>query len=1023
MVTAPTILGERFVLGDWLGEGSLSVVHAATDRASGREVAVKLARGSEVDHASVQQRFEREAAALSVIASAHVVELVAAGTATDGRPYLVLERLRGRNMQEVLVEIGPLGPAQVVRVIGEAARALELAHGLGIVHRDLKPANLFLHATPDGHAIVKVLDFGLVVDVGGPTERERDAFGGTPLFMAPEQVRGQLARIGPETDVWALAHVALTLLTGETYWSTTTSAEILREIESSPLEPPSQRWPWLPPAFDRWFARSTRRVPERRFRDVSEQAARLAEALRDVRVPGARAPVAVPIATAATQMARPLLTPTPTVVRLASEDVSVVGRRVECAAIERQLATGTILTLVGPAGVGKTRIAYTICDGAGERFLDGAWFVALPAGADADAIVSAIAGALELEPDPTRSVFDHLVASLAPRHLLLVIDGLERAQAAGEVIERLRRACPAVTWLATGRLPLGLAHERTFAVEPLDVPSATPSNADEAMTYAGVEMFVRCVQQASSFVLADEHVDDVVAICRAVAGLPLGIELAAARMHTATLAQIRAALASDDPPASMNHAMAWSYGLLSRDAQTVLRHLALLPAGLTFAQLQQQLADVVAEPRYAALKLVESHLLSWTGDRPRRLVMLDTVREFCRDATELAGDAGALWRVMHRHVESVSDRSAYADEEAWLAQLDAEHANLKTVLAHMIETVPTTALRVTARLAWYWYVRGHYAEGARWLEESIERSEARDGEDAAYALHGAGRLALLRCDYRRANELIERARELHRLNGDERGEAEALQLLGSVARERGEYALSRELHRWALALFERLGDRSAICRARNYLLFVAWLGDRAGDPGAEQYAWWQPGAEPEATDAEASTWWLLNRGAILLYADDTSAAREILTRAFAGAIAARFREGIAWSLDLLGRASLDRGEHVQAHAQLFASLQVHRRLGDKWRCASVLEALAALAVTTGHPARGAVYVGIAEAIRAEIGAPVPACERARLDITIRRGAAEIGRAFETGRERGRRTTLDQALAFAHERRGPASSVA
>src|SRR5690606_28225002 len=202
---------------------------------------------------------------------------------------------------------------------------------------------------------------------------------------------------------------------------------------------------WLSLAFDHWFARSTRRVPERRFRDVAEQAARLAEALRDVRAPGARAPVAMPNATAATQMARPLLTPTPTAVRLVTQDVSVVGRQVECAAIERQLATGTILTLLGPAGVGKTRLARTICDGTGERFLDGAWFVALPAGADASAIVAAIVGALELEPDPTRSQFDHLVASLAPRHLLLVIDGLERAPAAGEVIERLRRACPAVT--------------------------------------------------------------------------------------------------------------------------------------------------------------------------------------------------------------------------------------------------------------------------------------------------------------------------------------------------------------------------------------------------------------------------------------------------------------------------------------------------------------------------------------------------------------------------------------------------
>ena len=216
----------------------------------------------------------------------------------------------------------------MVRCIGEAAAALELAHGVGTIHRDLKPANLFLHRDDDGRALVKVLDFGMVVDTAGPTDRLRDA-----------------------------------------------------ELEQH--------------------------------------------------------------------------------------------------ALEQALEPGAVVTLTGTAGIGKTRLAQAVTETANERFVDGAWFVALPA-ADGDApVLSAIAAALGLAPDPTRSAAEHLIGSLAPRRLLLVLDGAERAPAAAAVLANLRRACPGVSWLVTSRVPLGLAGERGQAVEPLDVPRAIALTAGE----------------------------------------------------------------------------------------------------------------------------------------------------------------------------------------------------------------------------------------------------------------------------------------------------------------------------------------------------------------------------------------------------------------------------------------------------------------------------------------------------------------------------------------------------------------
>lgn len=1026
------ILGGRFELGEQIGAGALAVVYAAIDRATDRRVAVKLAAAGVDDTVSLTRRFEREAAALAVIQSAHVVELIAAGVADDARPYLVLERLDGQNLAEVLAARGSLAPSDVVRVVGEAASALELAHGLGIVHRDLKPANLFLHRRDRTSAIVKVLDFGMVIDTGGPTERLRDAFGGTPLYMAPEQVRGQLTRIGPATDIWAMALVALTLLTGEAYWTASTATAVMEEIEAGALEAPSRRWGWLGEPFDAWFARSTARVPERRYRTAIAQATALGAVLRDVRVPDRpRALTAAALITASTMAQR---TPTPSIVRVSGRALPVIGRQVECGTIEPELGPGRVVTLTGPAGVGKTRLAQLVCEAAGDRFIDGTWLVELPVTSDEaqalDIVATAIASVLQLAPDTTRTPFDAVADALALRRAMVALDGAEHVVGIAGTIERLRQRAPGMAWLVTSRLSLGVAGEREIAVEPLELPPVHAAIAiDEARTFSAIELFLRRAREsAPQFELDGTNVDDIVAICRAVEGFPLGIELAAAQLATASPAQIRAALARGSVHGSaVGHAVAWSYSLLAPDQQRMLRQLAVLPAGLTFEQTKRAFTDLSPDPMYAVLRLVQTHLVMWSTDTPRRLVMLDTVRELALDHAAAHGELPILWRVAAQHAGAVAAaHQAMPSMDAWLALVDAEHENLRATLAYLLDAAPEDAMRLAGQLAYYWYLRGHYDEGARYLEAALARAPARASSVRVRALQGAGRLALLMCQYGKAESLLESARELARgdITADvwvERGRAETEQLLGSIARERGDYARSLYHHDRSLALWSRLGDLREAARSRNYLLFAAWLGDAAGDPRDVQRSWWEKLDRGDGTleelralgDPELVVWALMNRGAVLHYRGD-SAARESLGQAFAEAVAARFHEGIAWSLDLVGKISLGRGELLQARAQLAASLRVHRRLGDRWRCASVLEALAAVAVAGERPARAAQYLGAADAIRTQIGAPVPACERPLLTATESAGTEQIGSAFAAGRERGRRTPLDQVVELARE---------
>jgi predicted ATPase/tRNA A-37 threonylcarbamoyl transferase component Bud32 len=1013
MGSSTDVLGDRFELGAHIGSGSAADVYRARDHKHGVDVAIKLAR-QRIDPEVARVRFEREAAVLSVLSSPHVVRLLGAG-ASGGRPYLVLELLIGQTFEAELAS-GSLPPAEVVRRLAQVAAALELAHGLGIVHRDLKPANLFLHAGR-GAPVVKVLDFGLARDV---TDGVRpDGVVGTPMYMAPEQVRAQATRIGPASDGWALAMLALTLITGEPYWTPGTIAEVMAQIEGTPMYAPSTRWPWLPAAFDAWFARATHRVPEKRFRSVGDAVSALRTSLADLAATGSVRRIAVSELGGASTM---IGTPTPTVVKAKLPGQRpLIGRTLERAEIASHLAPGALVVLVGPSGVGKSRLAEAVAAEAGERFTDGAWVVPCGGLADGAAIPDAIGHALGLVPDATRAAIDQVADALAPRRALLVIDSIERLEGAADILVELQGRCPGVSWLVTTRVAPGAAGEIRLVVEPLDGPSPSVS-AEEAASYPAIALFVSRARAVDPrFALDDDNVAAVAAICRLVDGLPLGIELAAAQVASRGVADIRAELESAGPgDEPVRAAVSWSYRLLDAEQQALLRHLAVFPAGLPFADLRDGFGHV-GEPVSAVMRFLESGLVASSSDDPPRLTMLDGVRELCRRDARDRGEDQAIWYAAIAHLAGVAARAEAGmrgpEQERWLQVLDAEHDNLRAAIGHALGAVPAGALALAGRLAWYWYVRGHYHEGSSLLESALAVAAREPGPDRLRALAGAGRLALLECRYQRAADLLGEARTLAAALAEPRGEAEAAQLLGSIARERGDYAAARDLHGQSLALWIAQGDRREAARARNYLVFVGWIGAASGRPPPELAAWWQGEAERELRavgDVEGTVWALLNRGAIHHHGGQPELARAALEAAFAEAASARFQEGIAWSLELMARGSFDRGELLQARAQLHASLRVQRRLGDLWRCASVLEALAGVLVADGRPARGAVYLGAADALRDRIGAPTPACERAHRAACEQRGVAAIGAAFAAGVTRGRRTPLDEVVAMSAE---------
>ncbi|MCC6528399.1 MAG: serine/threonine protein kinase, partial [Polyangiaceae bacterium] len=282
----PATVGGRYRVLEELGRGGMGVVYRVEHLHTGERLALKVMLGAAAAHPAFVERFRREAFVPALVKSEHVVRVTDADVAPElgGAPFLVMELLEGVDLEQRLRERGPLSSHALVALLRPVADALDRAHHRGIVHRDLKPENLFLHHRPDGSVTVKVLDFG-IAGLGaalGPDAARLTSTGsilGTPGYMAPEQARGDVAAIGPATDVWALGLVAFRCLGGRDYWPGPSAGEVVAQILTAPLAPPSTLVPGLPGAFDAWFARSCAREPAARFATSGEQVAALAATL------------------------------------------------------------------------------------------------------------------------------------------------------------------------------------------------------------------------------------------------------------------------------------------------------------------------------------------------------------------------------------------------------------------------------------------------------------------------------------------------------------------------------------------------------------------------------------------------------------------------------------------------------------------------------------------------------------------------------------------------------------------------
>ncbi len=712
----------------------------------------------------------------------------------------------------------------------------------------------------------------------------------------------------------------------------------------------------------------------------------------------------------------------------------LVGRDSELSEIVAALARSRLLTLTGPGGTGKTRLALATARAASASFASGTCWVELAPVEDAAIVAQTVASRLGVPDTPGQEAIEAVAEHVADHPVLVVLDNCEHlAEAAARAAEYLLAACPALVVLATSREALGVEGELNWHVPPLSLPEA--STAPTAALLAGsdaVKLFEQRAQLVRpSFRVTDQNAAAVLSICLRLDGLPLAIELAAARMRVLSSAQLAgrlddifAVLVGGSRSAPRRHqalraTLDWSHDMLDGAERAVFRRLATFSGGFTLDAAERVAAgaDIPADAMLEVLtRLADKSLVRVEHHRSgSRYHLLVTIRDYARDRLAEAGETDQARRAHLDYFTDLAEGAAALIErgdagpgglELELDRLDAELPNLRGALEFAQESGDgVAALRIAGPLDRYAYLRGRYHEVRQWIDAAVTSAPGAPAALRAKALLGGGRLALLQCDYAPAVRRCEAALRLYRELDDARGIAGALQVLGSVSREQGRYARAMELHAESLAVAEATGDRWGATSAHSYLAFASWLQRdfaRAAEEASIALA-----ASRELGDVEGTAWALISLGTVARYQGEIERAVLLLTESRALSEGIGFREGIAWSAEQLGLLGAVDGDPA-AITLLRRSLELHTELRDRWRMSSVLEDLAAIALALGHARQAARLLGAAEAIRDAIGTVIAPCERPQHLQTLAAVRSELGEEqYAAARQQGLVATMDE----------------
>ena len=759
------------------------------------------------------------------------------------------------------------------------------------------------------------------------------------------------------------------------------------------------------------------------------------------------------------------------------QSTTFIGREREMHEVKTLLRSSRLVTLTGSGGAGKTRLALQVGADQIDDFADGVWLVEFAPLADPGLVPQEVARVLGVREEPGAELLATLLRSLRDKELLLLLDNCEHVvEASARLCDALLSGCAKVRIIATSREALRVPGEATFRVPSLAVPDPEAEIDVAALTqYAAVRLFIdRAIAVQSSFHVDSRNAAAIASICYHLDGIPLAIELAAARVRSMSLHDMnqrlderfrlltggaRTALPRQH---TLRAAIDWSYNLLSAAEQRLLNRLSVFSGGWTLLAAGQVCCGAGIEAS-EILDLVtalfdKSLLLMEERHTATRFRFLETVQQYARDRLRDDGEE-SRWRTRHlahfmAFAEEAGPQLRGKDQHTWLDRVEAEHDNLRAGLTFAASpgADSVSGLRLAAGISLFWSVRGYFTEGRSWLSAMVDAVP--DGvadEIRATALNEAGYIAWQQSDYAASRGLLERSLAIRRSLGDRNGVANSLIVLGLIAKDQNQYEHARSLQEESLSILRELGDRRGAAVALANLATISGelghfstaraqfaesseifrvLGDEqniAMSLHGIGYFAYQEGdyATAQAHQEQSLALWrelgdrrgvalaLGNLGLTVAAKGDHARARLLQEESLEIRKELGDRRGIAIALSDLGEVFTDQGDHVRARALYRESLSISRPIGDRLCVVCALEGLAA---SLGEPSRAASLWGGAERLRHEINVPLPPSKRSRYDIQVAKARAASGAdaAFDQAWQQGQAMTTEDIIEYALE---------
>jgi predicted ATPase/predicted Ser/Thr protein kinase len=1039
-----------------LGRGGQGVIYRARQKSLNRTVALKIIGLGQWASTPHLNRFRREGEAAASLEHPRIVPIYEIGE-REGSCYFSMKFVDGGQLDATLGG-KPMSTRRAAELFVKIARTVQFAHERGILHRDIKPGNILL----DKHGEPYLTDFGLarLIEQETTVTNSFDVLG-TPSYMPPEQAAGQAKELTPAADVYSLGAVFYQMLTGRAPFAGGTTYETIRLVmEIEPRNP--QLWN---SKVDVHLAticlKCLEKDPQRRYPSAHELAEDVERWLR-------RKPIRARRSAIFTRGKKRLQRN-----NLPAQLSSFIGRRAEIIEIKQLLAETRLLTLTGAGGSGKTRLALQVAADLLAEYPDGVWLVELAPASDADLVTQLTAKAVGIREQPRRALLETLVDRLRSKRVLLVLDNCEHLlDACATLASALLKTCFNLRILATSREAIGIAGESVWQVSSLATPDpGAKMSLNSLCQFEAVQLFRdRAVAVQSRFALTNATASVVAHICWRVEGIPLAIELAAARMSALSVAQIAERLRGSFELLSrgkrtvMPHhqtlraTIEWSYALLTDAERSLFQRLSVFAGGFDLKAAEnvcagegierERILDLVTQLVEKSLVLVREQ----TGTTRYRL--LEPIRQYAQDRLR---QSGALPVAQRRHVyyflrvaQAAASRLLGPDTLLAAEGLELEHANLLAALAWAAENEPESALKLSNALGWFWEFRGYLAQGRECFKKTIAQSPETLVHLRGEAYVRAGRLACWQGEYEHAVALTEQGLRLCEQSGNRRWVGLALDNLGGVAAYRGELDRADTLLQQGLSIGKDLGDKDLLWRSLLDLGVVAMFrGDyeRARDLVERAVAnlkqvGYVIGMDLHILGEIESALGNIEKAAVYYEETLTTGRRLGLKRAVVG------------GLEGLGKVAFDQGDYARARAFYEEGLQIAdelgqksdfaislainlaelaaeeekfeegRRLcigslrnsqevGDKESVTATLSVFAWLCFAEGKAERAAQLLGAVERMRETRGIAFSPRQRARHEsrVTAIRGSLDQ-EVFAAAWARGKTMTIDEAVAYA-----------